>query len=255
MYQDANQTFEICSTPEAPAISDGHTISKTNNLSVKSFAFNADGSKPLAIISQEIGEVDVYALPMPDSKVISYLKSKDIVELHQLWKGKGGWIEIRMPSGSKGYIRSQTSILNVNRVKLKDKEAEIFNQPFSNGSPITTLTKGFLFWKIESSETTDPSWIEVCLDSGEHGYIPSSTKIKTLTQITYPIVETGGSDVIAGAIWCILGIVITAGTYSAASDTGGTYLVCWGAVVFGGLQFLRGLFRLAVAVNPTNYEN
>lgn len=49
-----------------------------------------------------------------------------------------------------------------------------------------------------------------------------------------------------GALICIVGIVITAATYSAAANSpgGGRYVVAWGAVIFGGIQFLRGLFQL-----------
>jgi hypothetical protein len=54
-----------------------------------------------------------------------------------------------------------------------------------------------------------------------------------------------------GAAICIVGIVITAATYSAASR-GGHYVVAWGAIVFGGFQFLKGLFQVATGSgNPT----
>jgi len=45
-----------------------------------------------------------------------------------------------------------------------------------------------------------------------------------------------------GAAWCIGGIVVTVATYQAASG-GGTYVVAWGAIAFGGLEFLYGLFK------------
>jgi hypothetical protein len=48
-----------------------------------------------------------------------------------------------------------------------------------------------------------------------------------------------------GGIICVIGIVVTLGSYSAASasPSGGSYVVAWGAVVFGGLQFFRGLMQ------------
>ena len=52
--------------------------------------------------------------------------------------------------------------------------------------------------------------------------------------------EAGNSDMLYGALWCIGGIVVTVATMSAASG-GGTYVVAWGAIVFGGIQFFRGL--------------
>jgi hypothetical protein len=48
-----------------------------------------------------------------------------------------------------------------------------------------------------------------------------------------------------GALWCIGGIVVTAFTYQAASNAGGgKYVIAWGAIVFGGIQFLRGVAQL-----------
>jgi hypothetical protein len=52
----------------------------------------------------------------------------------------------------------------------------------------------------------------------------------------------GSSDMLIGALWCIGGIVFTAVTYNAVKETGGTYFVAWGAIVYGGWQFLKGLF-------------
>jgi len=37
--------------------------------------------------------------------------------------------------------------------------------------------------------------------------------------------------------------VFTAVTYNAVKETGGTYFVAWGAIVYGGWQFLKGLFQ------------
>lgn len=48
-------------------------------------------------------------------------------------------------------------------------------------------------------------------------------------------------DMLYGALWCVGGILVTAFTYSAASNGGGRYFVAWGAILFGGIQFVRGL--------------
>jgi hypothetical protein len=52
----------------------------------------------------------------------------------------------------------------------------------------------------------------------------------------------GPRNMVCGALWCIGGIVVTVATYSAA-EPGGTYLVAWGAILFGGLEFLQGLWQ------------
>jgi hypothetical protein len=46
-----------------------------------------------------------------------------------------------------------------------------------------------------------------------------------------------------GGLWCGGGIAVTAFTYASASG-GGTYVVAWGAIIFGGYQFLKGLTQL-----------
>jgi hypothetical protein len=54
-----------------------------------------------------------------------------------------------------------------------------------------------------------------------------------------------------GAAICVVGILVTAVTYSAASH-GGHYIVAWGAIVFGAIQFFKGLFQLGSGSgNPT----
>ena len=52
--------------------------------------------------------------------------------------------------------------------------------------------------------------------------------------------DEGIKQAAIGAVICIIGIAVTVGTYSAASG-GGTYVVAWGAIIFGGWRFLRGL--------------
>lgn len=52
--------------------------------------------------------------------------------------------------------------------------------------------------------------------------------------------KAGERNMAIGALWLVIGIVVSAATYDAAGE-GVTYLVAWGAILFGGIQFLRGL--------------
>ena len=47
-----------------------------------------------------------------------------------------------------------------------------------------------------------------------------------------------------GAAWALGGAAVTLATYSAAS-AGGTYLLAYGAIVIGGVQFVYGLYQYA----------
>lgn len=55
--------------------------------------------------------------------------------------------------------------------------------------------------------------------------------------------EAGKRNMLFGALWCIGGILVTAFTYSAAASSpgGGRYVIAWGAIIFGAIQFFRGL--------------
>lgn len=47
--------------------------------------------------------------------------------------------------------------------------------------------------------------------------------------------ERANKDMLYGALWCIGGIIATAS---------GIGFVFWGAILFGGIQFFKGLFKL-----------
>lgn len=57
--------------------------------------------------------------------------------------------------------------------------------------------------------------------------------------------DEASNDVVYGGLWCLGGLLVTALTYSSASNSGGTYVVAWGAILFGALQFLRGVLAKA----------
>jgi hypothetical protein len=56
--------------------------------------------------------------------------------------------------------------------------------------------------------------------------------------------EAGRKKMLFGAIWCIGGPLVTVFTYQSASG-GGHYVIAWGAILFGAIQFLRGLAQSA----------
>lgn len=46
-----------------------------------------------------------------------------------------------------------------------------------------------------------------------------------------------------GALWCFGGILVTVLSYASAASSpfGGTYIVAWGAILFGAVRFFQGL--------------
>jgi TonB family protein len=53
----------------------------------------------------------------------------------------------------------------------------------------------------------------------------------------------GKSEAIVGALFFVGGLAITIVTFSAA-EGGGSYVVAWGAILFGFIQMIRGLSRM-----------
>ena len=53
----------------------------------------------------------------------------------------------------------------------------------------------------------------------------------------------GSNSVLIGLVWMAIGIIITVITYSNASDSGGTYLIAYGPVIYGFGKIISGLFK------------
>ncbi len=91
-----------------------------------------------------------------------------------------------------------------------------------------------------------PTVVEANLRS--RGLDPESAR-RVVTDLIQVRAETraaapraGGKHMLIGGLWCVGGAAVTFFTYQAASG-GGTYVVAWGAILFGGLEFLYGLFQ------------
>jgi len=86
---------------------------------------------------------------------------------------------------------------------------------------------------------------QVRADLEQRGLDAESAAVVTANLLEYrnkALKEAATKNMTYGALWCVGGIAVTAITYRAASG-GGTYVVAWGAIVFGALQFLHGLIQ------------
>jgi hypothetical protein len=52
--------------------------------------------------------------------------------------------------------------------------------------------------------------------------------------------EAGKKEMRNGGLWCVGGILVTAISYGAG---GGRFFFAWGAIIFGAIQFFRGLSK------------
>ena len=113
----------------------------------------------------------------------------------------------------------------------KIDQQEIVNQIYG-------FTADMLYNQKKSIEETKAALIENGLRAEEADVVIANLQ----NQYKQEKREAGNKNMLYGALWCVGGLLVTILTYSAASD-GGTYVVAWGAVIFGAIQFFKGLFQ------------
>jgi hypothetical protein len=72
----------------------------------------------------------------------------------------------------------------------------------------------------------------------------SSLIINSLESKAKEILDAHDTDMLRGALTCAAGLIITIWTYNSALN-GGTYIVAWGAIIFGAIRFFRGVTNTA----------
>ncbi len=94
----------------------------------------------------------------------------------------------------------------------------------------------------QMSRGVDASGIEKLLTQRGLDADAAATVVSNLEQMkSRAHREKGQKMMMYGAFCGIAGIVVTTLTYSmAASAGGGSFVVAWGAIIFGGIEFLRG---------------
>ena len=113
----------------------------------------------------------------------------------------------------------------------KIDQQEIVNQIYG-------FTADMLYNQKKSIEETKAALIENGLRAEEADVVIANLQ----NQYKQEKRAAGNKNMLYGALWCVGGLLVTILTYSAASD-GGTYVVAWGAVIFGAIQFFKGLFQ------------
>ena len=109
-------------------------------------------------------------------------------------------------------------------------QQEIVNQIYG-------FTADMLYNQKKSVEETRAVLVENGLNSEDADVVINNLQ----NQYNKEKKEAGNKNILYGALWCVGGILVTVLTYSAASN-GGTYVVAWGAVIFGAIQFFKGVF-------------
>jgi hypothetical protein len=186
-------------------------------------------------------ETTVRASASEQAAVLCTLNAEDEVDFCGI-ESSGGkkWCKISLRSGQKGYFPGDTPIRELLYVQLEQSRAEMRQDPAAASNMLRQLTRGTSFLLLKTVKSEPGDWVKIRLGDGLEGFLDGKVKIK---RIGVKSQNSSQHDMLVGGVFCIGGILVTAITYSAAAQSGGSYFVAWGAILFGGIQFLKGAFR------------
>ncbi len=189
-------------------------------------------------------QVYIYSQPDQSSQIVTQVYGGQEVELGGIKKKDGkSWVKVKLATGQAGYLAGDSKVHIIKLVILLQDNAKIYSSPSLTSIPKGEFKKNNKFYLVEVLKQDDKDWVKVRDMNGNEGFIEGSTKIKRVPIITKAV---GKKNMLYGALWFIGGIMVTLGTLAMASG-GGTYIVAWGAVLFGGIQFVQGLIQYAQA--------
>ena len=172
---------------------------------------------------------------------MALLNIDDEVDLGATTKADGKvWVRVTLQDGRQGFIAGDAGIRKMTCSKVHQKGAIFLPSPDMPESAGRPLKNGESILIMSAIESNGRKWVKIRDAAGNEGYTAANVKIKTYAAT---VARSPESDMLVGGAWCLGGIVITAATYSSVAQSGGTYLICWGPVLFGGFRFLKGFFR------------
>jgi hypothetical protein len=181
----------------------------------------------------------VHSQPDPDSALVQTLNRGDVVELGSVKKVSGKqWVEVILMGGSKGFIAGETRIFSLIQVSL-NRKTPLYAMTDKNMVKME-LPKRTMVNFLDLVEKDGQQWIYVQDPAGNQGFIDGTTSITRKDPVTK---KTGLNNMLIGGGFFVVGLIVTIASYSSASSGGGTYYLCWGAIIFGAVQFFQGLIQ------------
>jgi len=195
-------------------------------------------------------KVTVYSDQDLQSPPITELSAGTEVEIGGVTKKAGkSWVFIDLPTGQRGYLPGDTRIFHIKPVKLLQKNVDAYAEPSMGSFPRASYKKGDRFYLTDTVAQGGQTWVKVRDASGVEGFIDGKTRIKAVPETLKATKAVGQKNMLHGGLWCLGGTLVTAVTYgmAASSSSGGTYFVAWGAILFGGIQLLKGIYQFLTA--------
>ena len=187
---------------------------------------------------------NVFSKPDLNSALITQLFVGNEAEVGSIVnKADRKWVAVRLPNGQRGYMPGETKIFRLRQVALLQGAVNAHSAPFENSSVTRQYKLNNRFFITDVVKQDGKNWVKIRDAAGNEGFIDGQSHLK---QIISASKETGKKNMLRGSLWFIGGIVVTVGSLMLTSS-GGTYIVSWGAIIFGGLQLLQGLYQYFTA--------
>lgn len=148
-----------------------------------------------------------------------------------------------LSDGRSGYLPGGTKLERFPVVEL-DQDATIRVEPSETAAALVTYGMGARLHSLGTVTRDGRTWLEVADADAHRGFIPGETRLEGMgARSPVQVLNARAKrNMVVGGLWCGGGLAVTLYTYVAASG-GGTYVVAWGAIIFGGWQFVKGLIH------------
>jgi hypothetical protein len=178
------------------------------------------------------------------SEPFVYLPAGTEFELTQVnRRSTGDWSVIRLDDQQIGVIPGKTNIFSFRIMQLAQDQVPFHYQPGS-AELIDTLKQGVVVTRIDVVTVGDDKWMVAQDASGRVGYIHGKTKFilreSDVVLDEFVPKSVAQRNMVIGGLACVGGTAVTIWSFIAPEKNGG-YIVAWGAILFGAIQFLMGL--------------
>jgi len=166
------------------------------------------------------------------------------VEIGSVTKSNGEtFCPVRRSNGQCGYIPGDTRGSLIKSMTIDQPEAVVYSSPNMH-SWMRLRHNARIFVYPGVVENGAGKFVQIRDGQGNLGYIDIDTRVKAVVEVTRKVAL---HNVTQGAAYCIGGLIATGLGLAISSHVGGFFMVFWGAVIFGAIQFFKGLGQLATA--------
>lgn len=181
---------------------------------------------------------NIYPDMDPSAQIIGVIPVGEVIELGKIRRRKGkAWVSFTRTNGQSGYVSGDTHIFPIRQVETIDA-VSLLDQPAADARVIHQYKKKERMTMLDVVRSGDSGWVKVKDPAGREGYINGKTRIRVVPD---DLVAAGKKNLLVGALFTVGGLALTLATYLTSSNTGGSYIIAWGAVIFGVLQVVQGL--------------